>query len=212
MITMGVQQEADQFLTVQFVTPGRRTMIQHTEQNRRGYRQKRRGTLGFTLIEVIVAIAVLSVAVGVFVRLFGGSVDLAQIAQQRTIATGLADEQLSAILRHPDRFLWEEDDAGNISIRLTGEDPKPGNPFDSLRVKLEDLPPLKPVANQQAALYKKFRWQAFAKQPTDKNEVRLPYYEVTVVIRWEDNQKSQALALTSSVPHGDVPLQKEVKI
>ena len=195
-------------------------MIQQAVLNGRNSRQERRGTLGFTLVEVIVAIGVLSVAITIFAGLFGGSTELAKLAQQRTVAAGLADEQLSAILRDPAQFQWAVNSAngeGLFAIRQGDEDPAAGNPFETLQNTFKGLSPLKATAEKQDILYDKFRWQAFGKQAQNKTGDELPYYEVTVVIRWKANGKAQLLALTSSVPLGavppsaDAPLQGEVK-
>mgnify|MGYP003572241092 CR=1 FL=1 len=71
-------------------------MIQQAVLNGRNSRQERRGTLGFTLVEVIVAIGVLSVAITIFAGLFGGSTELAKLAQQLNSNGGLTAQMEKA--------------------------------------------------------------------------------------------------------------------
>jgi general secretion pathway protein I len=50
---------------------------------------------GFSLLEVLVAFSVLALAVGVLLRIFGGSVNLAGVADESTRATILAESLLA---------------------------------------------------------------------------------------------------------------------
>ncbi len=164
------------------------------------YRKKRHlRTKGFTLIELIVAIAVVSVAATVFMSLYTSSLTLARAAQNKTVAATLAEEQMNAILQHPDHFYWaipEEENAAQFPIGNSTEDPKVGNPVEAPTI----LPAEEWAKRQSERLYKQFRWQAYGRLP----DPQASYYEVTVVIRWTEGGRAEALALTGSCPRFQV--------
>lgn len=157
---------------------------------------RRRGAArGFSLIELITALAVIGVAASVFVRLYASSADLARASQNQRVALSLAEEQLTLLTRHPEQYLWKVPaDRGEapFPVMLTAEDPKAGNPF-GVPVAL----PADPAANaRERTVYERYRWQAMGRLPSP-NSV---YYEITVVIRWEEAARPKMLALTSAVP------------
>ncbi|MBI1319118.1 MAG: prepilin-type N-terminal cleavage/methylation domain-containing protein [Candidatus Hydrogenedens sp.] len=152
-------------------------------------------TGGFTLIELLVALSVMSVAVSVFIAMYISSLDLASTAHNRLVALNLAEEQLAAITGAPARFVWKIP-AGNpeetrFDVELTGEDPKAGNEGG-----LPGAMPAEPAAfRRQQAEHERFRWRAEAMLQRGGG-----YYEVTVVVSWEDAARPQFLAVTSAVP------------
>ena len=159
----------------------------------------RHGKRGFTLVEMIVGLGVVSVAVSVFVALYGASVDLSRTASNHSVAANLAEERLAGIVSSPAAYKWllpEPVEETRFPIQLTGEDPPAGNP-----VALPAAMPAEPVAfRRQDALYSKFRWEAFGKLAEGG-----AYYEVTVVVRYTEQGREQLLALTSAVPAVNVP-------
>lgn len=84
---------------------------------------------GFTLIEVVVAFAILALALGVFLRVFSGGLGNARISEDYTMATLLAQSKLAAVgIEEPltegeaegridGRFRWR------IVVRPWAEDP-----------------------------------------------------------------------------------------
>jgi prepilin-type N-terminal cleavage/methylation domain-containing protein len=149
---------------------------------------------GFSLIELVVALAVMSVAIGIFVQLFGSSLDLARQGRDHTIAAGLADAQLNTIVQRPNDFRWERDPEAEerpFPIRLATDDPRAGNPFAGP----EALPAEVGLDVREKALYDAFRWKAFGRIVPGQ-----PYAEVTVVVNWEEAQRERKVALTSAVP------------
>lgn len=155
---------------------------------------------GFTLIELLVALSVISVAVSVFVAMYIASLDLASTAHHRLIALNLAEEQLAAITSSPDHFVWKLPEDGaeetRFAVELTGEDPKAGNEGG-----LPAAMPAEPSAfRRQDAEHEGFRWRAEAMLRPGGG-----YYEVTVVVNWEDQARPQFLAITSAVPAVKVP-------
>lgn len=153
-----------------------------------------RNSLGFTLMETLVALSVIGAAVTVFISMYGSSVDLGRLARDRSLAATAAQDQLDLILRQPGAFLWSIPESGgeeSFPILATAEDPKAG---------VELAPPAALPADLQAnertkAAYAPFRWRAFGRLPKDKE-----YCEVTVVVTWKQAGKEQMLALTSALP------------
>lgn len=158
----------------------------------------KRGRSGFTLLEVLVALAVIGIAVSVFTSLYVSSLDLSYTASDERLASEIASARLAEIVASPGAFRWlttgEED--MRFPIQLTGEDPAAGNP-----VALPAALPAEPASyRRQEALFDRFRWEAFGKLVPGG-----AYYEVTVVVRYTRDAREQLLAMTSAVPVGAVP-------
>ncbi len=153
-----------------------------------------RRVAGFTLVEMIVALAVIGVAVSVFVSLYGKSRELGRRSINRAIAVELGQAQLAAIVDAPQQFFWEfpEESGRRFPIRLSEEDPVAGNLFAPPVV-----PPIEEDAKRRTVVrYTQFRWTAQGRLPApDAN-----HYEVSLVVRWEEAQRPQMLSLTSAVP------------
>jgi len=150
---------------------------------------------GFSLLELLVALAVISVAGTVYVSFYSSSLGLAKTARNRAVAASLAEEHLSAILRHPEHFLWQkpaEPGVEQFPIALADDDPKAGNPVE----RPAAMPADEAADRNQAAVYDAFRWKAYGRLPS----LTAAYYEVTGVIHWEEAGREQLLSLTSAVP------------
>lgn len=150
---------------------------------------------GFSLLELLVALAVISVAGTIYVSFYSSSLGLAKTARNRAVAAALAEEHLSAILRHPERFLWQKPaEAGldQFPIAIGEDDPKAGNPVE----RPAAMPADEAADRNQAAMYDAFRWKAYGRLPS----LSAAYYEVTVVVHWEEAGRPQLLSLTSAVP------------
>ena len=104
----------------------------------------RRPAAGFTLIEVLVALIVLSVAVVATLQLFGGGLRLARGSTDHLAATLLASEKLSEIaLDAVEEGTTEGTDGAYhwtrrvaIDPALLPEDPEPGKTISSSPVRL----------------------------------------------------------------------------
>ncbi len=159
-----------------------------------------RGEGGFTLLEVLVALAVMGIAIQVYVSLFNNSVDLGSTAQHRSLAARFAEDQLNAILRAPDQFRWEVPALGAdavFPVKLAEDDPPAGNPIAHPLA----MPPEETAFRREAQTLDKFRWQAFARLPGPN----AAYYEITVAVRWKDAARDQVVTMTSAVPRVAVP-------
>ncbi len=162
--------------------------------------QSRFGTRGFTLLELIVALAVLSVAVTVFVQLFNASLGLGRSAQDHSVAGELARGQLEAIIRAPEQFLWQvpaSPGEAAFPILASAEDPPAGNSFDAPAVLPPAVqPPVTASKEPAQGLYERFRWRAFGRFAGTNPA----YCEVTVVVIWEARGRRQMFSLTSAAP------------
>ncbi len=149
---------------------------------------------GFTLIETLIALSVVSVAVAIFVSLYGDSLGLGRLAHQRAVAAEAAQTQLALITRSPRLFLWKtpaEEAETQFPILVSEEDPKAGN-----IITPPSAMPADENADERARNdYENFRWRAFGRLPKDKQ-----HCEVTVVITWKQGGRDEMLALTSAVP------------
>lgn len=150
-------------------------------------------------MEMLVALAVLGVAVTVFISLYTSSLDLSRVAQNREVAASIADARLTEIVAAPANYKWMQGDAGEetrFPIQLTGEDPEAGNPVAAPAA----MPPEPRAFNAQQALYEKFRWEAFGRLAKGG-----AYYEVTVVVRYRERGREQLVTISSAVPAAAVP-------
>ncbi len=158
----------------------------------------RRGTRGFTLLEMLAALAVIGIAVSVFTALYVASLDLSYTASDESVAANIASERLAGIIAAPASYRWLTQGSEDIrfAIQLTGEDPPAGNP-----VELPGAMPADPSAfRRQDVLFSRFRWEAFGKLVPGG-----AYYEVTVIVHYERDGRKQMMAVTSALPASAVP-------
>jgi len=170
--------------------------------NRRQFCKRR----GFTLIEILVAVAVVATAATILVSLFGSSLVLSRSNRSQLVAASLAEEQMDSILRNSSKYVWNLDGAepGQLVEVVPAEPATPevpgatkpavpaGRPFDRLVVA-----PIEPASNaREETFYGKFRWQAYAALPQPNSK----HVDVTVVVRWKDAGRDRSVALTSSAP------------
>ncbi len=154
---------------------------------------------GFTLIELIVALTVISVATTILIRLYMASTDLGVQAQYRELAASVAESQLAQMVREPANFVWEHDRADGVGlfrVKSNADDPRAGR-----KVLLpEVLLPYDASFERQKIVYDKFRWAAFGRVPNPASSI----VEVTVDVHWEHAGKKEHIALTGAVPRSKV--------
>lgn len=153
---------------------------------------------GFTLLELMVALAVMGVAISIFVQLYTVSLDFAKTSINSRIATAVASEQLHLMQRHPERFLWNISAPGadeRFEINLGPDDPKAGNPAQAPAIMPAEL---SAVAREEVR-YGAFRWKAFGELRHNAS-----YYEITVVVHWTESGHEKTLAMTSAVTRDKV--------
>jgi type II secretory pathway pseudopilin PulG len=154
------------------------------------------------MVELIVSLAVVSVASGVFISLYLSSLNMAAAAQRREMAAQLAQEQLGEIMAHPGQYQWKapEGDASTLfSIQIGDDDPKAGNLFAPPAV----LPTLPSAYQREMNRYAEFRWEAQGRIPA----VNASSVEVTVLVHWKQEGRPQFFALTSRVPRSSIANQ-----
>lgn len=155
---------------------------------------------GFTLLEILVALGVFSIAAWIFISLFMASHAFSQASRENRIAAGLAEDQLHQIACDPSAYVWP-----------SPSEMKPGEPRE-LQVRLEKKPgpyatqvPLAKTLNPSAdrrekGLYTSYTWQAFATLPASG----AAHLDVTVVVRWTFQGKEQSVTLSSAIPVSQV--------
>ncbi|MDQ1257057.1 MAG: Prepilin-type N-terminal cleavage/methylation protein [Candidatus Hydrogenedentes bacterium] len=148
---------------------------------------------GFTLIEVVAALAVLSVATIIFLSMFVSSMELAQANRNRKAAADLAQDRLNDLRINAHRYTWPSFDGANA-------DPLPVA-LDAAQAegerKIPATMPVDQISNRREKFfYEAFSWEALARLPKPD----AAYIEATVLVRWYERGRSQVLALTTCLP------------
>jgi len=141
---------------------------------------------GFTLLELLTALTVVSVAVGILVMLAGRVGDLYREAEFRATATDLAMAKLAEVTRAPEAFRWQRDEKEDRLIVI------PESEGPSVEYSFAAVP--EAVTRRGA-----FRWRAFARPVDNMPDVM----ELTVVVTWRDGGRERSFALTAPMPAGD---------
>ena len=151
---------------------------------------------GFTLLEMLVALAVISVATGVIIRLFNASLDASSASRHQRVAAGIAEEMLQTLTAHPERFVWDKargPELGGITMK--------GASDARLPVATPSVLPVAPAAAARSeSLYRQLSCEAYGRVPGE----HAPYYEVTVVVRWNEGGRPRLVALTGAAPRACV--------
>ncbi|NLV40491.1 MAG: prepilin-type N-terminal cleavage/methylation domain-containing protein [Candidatus Hydrogenedentes bacterium] len=143
---------------------------------------------GFTLLEMLVALTVISVGVAVFVGFFDMALALSRNARDRSACLDLARSVLDDVARNPGDYPWPEGD-GLQQVALPAERKAQANPP---RVLL----PGEAAKKRMEARHSRYAWRLFVQKPAPDNP--LPVREVTVVVR--AGGTSPAVVLTAWVP------------
>jgi len=156
----------------------------------------RRRSGGFTLVELLTALAVLGIATTVFLELFTASQSLAKNARTHTIAAELAEEHLVLMQTHPEWFVWpnylDHPVGERIPIRVRETSPIEANFVEAPSAVLAS----RRAFNRERALYNDYTWEAFAvlRQESDN------HVQITVTVSWLLDGRVRKFALTSAVP------------
>ena len=142
---------------------------------------------GFTLMEVIVALAVVGIAATIGVSMFVQSYSLGTDVRDRRIAYGIAESILTEIQRTPAAFEWP---AANEQLQpVTKKD-------TGAKVAPPAVHATYPAANTRVeAQYDKFAWHAYVKQPAD-----IKSCELTAVVSWLSDGRTRSVTLTVLAP------------
>lgn len=162
-------------------------------------RTRFRRNQGFTLLELLVALAVMGIAVTVFMSLLVTSLDVNRTARSRLIAASLAESALNDILRNPAGFEWNlptDGNAANFTLAPVSEVTP-----ERLRFVAPSAMPADPKSHKrETGLYEQFRWSAFGRLP----EADSGHIEVTAVVEWVQNGRRDSVALSSAIPRAQV--------
>ena len=145
---------------------------------------------GFTLMEVLAALAVVSVAATFIITLFVSSMTLSQTRRSRRVAAGLAQEQLELLARQPDLFAWPALDQPGAFEPVTAKSGEAGFALPTV------MPSNEREARREAAFHERFFWQAHARLATPDAD----YVEVTVAVGWNPQRAQSSVALTTALP------------
>ena len=158
-----------------------------------------RGRTGFTLVEVVMALAVLSVATTIVISLWSKSLTFARLSRDHNVAASLAEERLADIQLHPARYDWAKFAGaaeGATEQILMGGTERP-LPMDLPA----PMPPLESEDERETVYYGKFTWKAYAKKPAPS----AGSLEVTVAVFWTYDGRDRTFILTSRMPVSSVP-------
>ncbi|HOK08691.1 MAG TPA: prepilin-type N-terminal cleavage/methylation domain-containing protein [Candidatus Hydrogenedens sp.] len=155
---------------------------------------------GFSLIELIVALAVVSVAVTGLVQMFSISLNLSQRSQNIILANSIAQDKLYYLINNPQCFLWKISEAGKeggyFPILTSNEEPKSGNPVEEPKITPPDWASFRKYKNAN----QKFRWKAYGKISNSNENC----YEVIVIVIYKEGGRTRYYTETSIVPRFQV--------
>jgi len=158
------------------------------------------GRAGFTLLELLTALAVLGVASTIFLRLYSSSNSLAASSLSHEIALNIAEEYLTEIQARPDNFVWPDYDTippgEPQSLRTIEDGPLPA----TFTKPPTTLPNVVRANNRDRALYADFTWEAFVVLPPGPAQ----HVELMVEVSWTDGGRLRRFSMNSLVPrsHG----------
>ncbi len=156
-----------------------------------------RPTAGFTLLEILAALAVLSVASFILISMYASTIVLSQSNRDQVSAARLAEEVLVLVQRAPAYFEWPDADEwepGDFH-ELTWREDDPDAAFEKLPAT---MPTDRRAYERERAAYERFAWRAFAERPGAAHAA------ITVVVSWETRGHTQHFTLTGAAPWASV--------
>ncbi len=166
--------------------------IRSTVVRRGGRAAISRVAQGFTLVEIVTALAVISVATFILLSLFTASYSLVLDDRQVRIALSLAEERLTDITTNPTLYEWpafDSDDFGPVMPRNPALAPET---FEAPSA----LPPEPKAGRRESALFSEFSWEAHARVP----EPDADHIEVVVAVQWDVRGRARRFTVTSATP------------
>ncbi len=160
---------------------------------------RRNERAGFTLIEVIVALAVVGIAATIIITLFFSSHSAILLARDESIAATLAEAKLSEIVAMPKNYVWKTGGEVGKEIPVLAPEAKDEKP-QPVGIAPATLKEGSPEFMRENNVYKGFTWSAFARVPSATSA----HTEVTVVVDWTRAGRTHRVALTSALPRAAV--------
>lgn len=169
----------------------------HNDKNKRG--------AGFTLVELVTALAVMSAALAISVSLFGNNIQLSRELRNNRVASEIAETQLALLCAHPEEYDWSFDSPGADGLFLIT--PRP----DSQLVQSGTLLPDTELATKRAqektvTLHRSFQWHAWGRLPSQSST----YVEVTISVHWRLSGRPKLMTLTSSIPRSSLSFSQDL--
>lgn len=157
---------------------------------------KQRKSPGFTLLEMLTALAVIGIAATIFFSLFTSSNSLATTSQSHEIAVNIAEEYLATIQANPERFVWPDYDNAPIGEVHALKPIENGAVEEHFTHPPQAMPTTRRAFDRDQNLYNDFTWAAFTVLPHEGAQ----YAQLTVEISWMDGGKLRRFSLGSAVP------------
>lgn len=145
------------------------------------------GNRGFSLLELIAALAVLAIAGYIGVALYTSGSGFARTARERDLARTIAREALAEVRRDPGAFDWPEtspDEARHLTR---------GDARLQPAAAPSALPALERAGRREQNLHAQFQWRVAVREVEDVAGV----LEATAVVEWNAAGRPQSLTLTS---------------
>jgi len=152
---------------------------------------RKRANAGFTLIEILVALAVLGVATSLIVSLYARSVSLGQQDRSRRAAYTVVEARLADLSLNPTAYTWPDADA-----LASGELVQIGATNGGSALVPTTLPPLADANRREKEFYGRFATSAYARGSDEFPQL----LEVTVVVNWTQEGRTQTASLTTAMP------------
>ena len=168
--------------------PGSR-MYSHTRLDR---------ARGFTLLEVLAALAVMSVAIYILISMFLASLQVGEGARLQASAAAIAKEQMQALVQAPHTFEWPPFVGDGEAVEIL-----PALEADEWHSTIlpDAMPAVAGSFARETTYHERFGWRAYARPLEDAPSV----VEVSVVVKWTLGGRPQSFVLTSAMPRGSVP-------
>ncbi len=151
---------------------------------------------GFTLLELLAALAVLGVASTILLQMFMSSMTLAKTSATHQIAADLAEEYSTLVQTRPELFEWPnfaDEKPGTIAVIKVRE----GGPLAAAVAEPPSaLPLLRRAHDREIGMYRDFTWSATGRLPS----VDAQFIEVDVEVVWELNGRLRQFVLATAVP------------
>ncbi len=161
------------------------------------HRKGRPSSLGFTLVEILASLVVMSVAITVFISLFSASLSISQSSRSRKVAGSLAEEVMERTLNGVGQADWTKLDGAAAGELIRVE---PANDDDG--PSPVEPPSTKPTTEKsdlrESDMFGRYGYEVYGKVLSEGAK----HVEVTVVISWKERERGrpEMVTLTSAMP------------
>ncbi len=163
---------------------------------------------GFTLLEIMVAMAIVSIALVTIIELFAGGIHVAERSYDYTRLSLLAKEKMNRILMKTD--LEEGEFSGDFTEEFSKDPPlllsdeQQGDPYQLAQLKNlrweYTVSPYEPKLNEEEAPKEARKKMEEGTSQTDEksaSEADPKLFTVDLKVLWDEREKTESIALTS---------------